>query len=262
MELHTLGVRTGYDQNDVIEFARALTGWSVGGLGPMAAKDNVEVGAFMFRPGIHEPGARTIIGKHYGQGGEAQARAVLRDLAQSPATAKHVSTKLARHFVADDPPPTLVDRMSRAYLSSHGHLATVYRVMIDAPESWAPGGPKFKTPWDWTVSALRGLDRRDLGKMDAAPMLSQLGQPVWRPGSPAGYDDMSASWAAPDALMRRVEIAQRFAAQAEGQLDAREIAPKLLPGTLTPATTTALSQAESGPTALALLLVSPEFQRR
>jgi uncharacterized protein (DUF1800 family) len=64
MELHTLGVRTGYDQNDVIEFARALTGWSVGGLGPMAAKDNVEVGAFMFRPGIHEPGARTIMGKH------------------------------------------------------------------------------------------------------------------------------------------------------------------------------------------------------
>ncbi|MBW8834365.1 MAG: DUF1800 domain-containing protein, partial [Burkholderia sp.] len=147
MELHTLGVRTGYDQNDVVEFARALTGWSVGGLGPMAAKDNVEVGAYMFRPGIHQPGARTIIGKNYNQSGEAQARAVLHDLALSPATAKHVSTKLARHFVADDPPPALVERMSQAYLSSHGHLAAVYRVMIEAPESWAPGEPKFKTPW-------------------------------------------------------------------------------------------------------------------
>ncbi len=262
MELHTLGVRTGYDQADVTEFARALTGWSVGGLGPMAAKDNVQVGEFMFRPGIHEPGTRTIIGKHYGEDGEGQARAVLRDLALSPATATHISTKLARHFVADDPPPALVARMSQAYLSNHGQLGDVYRVMIEAPESWAPGEPKFKTPWDWTVSALRGLGRKDLGKMDAAPVLSQLGQPIWRPGSPAGFDDNSASWAAPDALMRRVELAQRFAAQAGGQVDARELAPKLLPGQLTPATATALSQAESGPTALALLLVSPEFQRR
>jgi len=262
LELHTLGVRTGYGQNDVIEFARALTGWSVGGLGPMAAKDDVEVGAFMFRPGIHEPGARTIMGKSYGEAGEAQARAVLRDLALSPATATHISTKLARHFVADDPPPALVDAMREAYLRSGGDLALVYRAMIQAPESWAPGYPKFKTPWDWTVSALRGLGRTDLSKMDAAPLLTQLGQSIWKPGSPAGFDDTSASWAAPDALMRRVEIAQRFAAQAGGQLDARELAPRLLPGEITPATATALAQAESGPTALALLLVSPEFQRR
>jgi len=262
MELHTLGVRTGYDQADVVEFARALTGWSVGGLGPMAAQDNVDVGAFMFRPGIHEPGDRTIIGKQYGQSGEAQARAVLRDLALSPATAKHISTKLARHFVADDPPPALVDRMSQAYLSSRGHLPAVYRAMIDSQETWEPGPSKFKSPWDWTVSALRGVGRRDLGKMDAAPLLTQLGQPVWRPGSPAGYDDLSASWAAPDALMRRVELAQRFAASAGNELDARQLAPRLLPGQVTPATATALAQAESGATALALLLVSPEFQRR
>jgi uncharacterized protein (DUF1800 family) len=262
MELHTLGVRTGYDQADVTEFARALTGWSVGGLGPMAAKDNVEVGAFMFRPGIHEPGERTIIGKRYSGSGEGQARAVLHDLALAPATAMHVSTKLARHFVADDPPPALVDRMTEAYLSNRGHLPSVYRVLIDAPESWAPGEPKFKTPWDWTVSALRGLGRKDLGKMDVAPMLNQLGQPIWRPGSPAGFDDLSASWAAPDALMRRVELAQRFAAAAGGQVDARTLAPRLLPDQVTPATTTALAQAESGATAIALLLVSPEFQRR
>ena len=197
MELHTLGVRTGYDQADVVEFARALTGWSVGGLGPMAAKDDVEVGAFMFRPGIHEPGERTIIGKSYGQTGEAQARAVLHDLAASPATARHLSTKLARHFVADDPPLGLIERMSRAYLASRGDLPAVYKVLIEAPEAWNPTPAKFKTPWDWTVSALRGIGKSDLGKMDAAPMLNQLGQPVWRPGSPAGYDDLSASWAAP-----------------------------------------------------------------
>jgi uncharacterized protein (DUF1800 family) len=152
--------------------------------------------------------------------------------------------------------------MTAAYLSSHGHLPAVYRVLIDAPEAWAAGQAKFKTPWDWTVSALRGLGRTDLGKMDAAGMLNQLGQPIWKPGSPAGFDDLSASWAAPDALMRRVELAQRFAAAAGGQIDARELAPRLLAGQVTPATTTALAQAESGATALALLLVSPEFQRR
>jgi uncharacterized protein (DUF1800 family) len=152
--------------------------------------------------------------------------------------------------------------MSRAYLSSRGDLPAVYKVLIEAPETWAPAPAKFKTPWDWTVSALRGIGRSDLGKMDAAPMLNQLGQPVWRPGSPAGYDDLSASWAAPDALMRRVELAQRFASAAGHDLDARDLAPRLLPGQVTPATATALAQAESAPTALALLLVSPEFQRR
>jgi len=262
MELHTLGVRTGYDQGDVTEFARAMTGWSVGGLGPMAAKDNVELGAFMFRPGIHEPGERTIMARRYDDAGEGQARAVLHDLATSPATARHIATKLARHVVADDPPPALVDRMTQAYLSNRGHLPAVYRVLIDAPEAWAPGAHKFKTPWDWTVSSLRAIGRRDLGKIDAAAMLNQLGQPVWRPGSPAGYDDLSASWAAPDALMRRVELAQRFAAGAGGQIDARVLAPKLLPGQVTEATQAALAQADSAPTALALLLVSPEFQRR
>jgi uncharacterized protein (DUF1800 family) len=262
MELHTLGVRTGYTQADVTEFARALTGWTLGGLGQLGKRDGIKPGEFMFRDPIHEPGDRTIMGKLYPAGGEAQGLAVLRDLATSPATARHISTKLARHFVADDPPPALVDRMARAFLESGGDLPTVYRVLIEAPEAWAVTGTKFKTPWDWTVSSLRGLGRRDTLKSDFASVFIQLGQPVWRAGSPAGYDDLSASWAAPEALMERVELAQRFAMQAGGQLDARALAPQLLPGTLSHATTTALAQAESGPAALTLLLVSPEFQRR
>jgi uncharacterized protein (DUF1800 family) len=262
MELHTLGVRSGYDQADVTEFARAMTGWTIGGLGPTGQRDAVRNGTFLFRDRIHEPGARTIMGKAYPAGGEKQALAVLHDLAAAPATAKHISTKLARHFVSDTPPQPLVDRMTMAYLESRGDLSSVYRVLIAAPEAWTNDAPKFKSPWDWTVSALRGLGRRDIAKADYSSTLSLLGQPIWRPGSPAGYDDVSASWAAPEALMSRLELAQRFAAQAGGQVDARTLAPKLLPGTLTPATATALAQAESGPTAIALLLVSPEFQRR
>jgi uncharacterized protein (DUF1800 family) len=262
MELHTLGVRTGYSQADVTEFARALTGWTLGGLGQMGKRDGIKPGEFLFRDPIHEPGDRTIMGKLYPAGGEEQGLAVLRDLAASPATARHISTKLARHFVADTPPPALVDRMTRAFLDSKGDLPTVYRVLIDAPEAWAATGTKFKTPWDWTVSSLRGLGRREILKTDFASTFYLLGQPVWRAGSPAGYDDMSASWAAPEALMARLELAQRFAMQVGPQVDARAIGPKLLPGTLTPATTIALAQAESGPAALTLLLVSPEFQRR
>jgi uncharacterized protein (DUF1800 family) len=261
MELHTLGVRTGYDQSDVTEFARALTGWSIAGMGPMAARDPAGGDGFVFRAGLHEPGARRIMGRRYDQPDEQQARAILSDLARSPATARHIATKLARHFVADDPPPALVDRLAATFLDSGGDLPALYRVLIDAPQAWAQAEPKFKTPWEWAVSAFRGLGRRDLGKVDGTALFNQLGQPIWRPGSPAGYDDIAATWAAPGALMRRVELAQRFAAAA-GPIDARALAPTLLPGVLTPATATALAQAESGATALALLLVSPEFQRR
>ncbi|WP_250484412.1 DUF1800 family protein [Caballeronia sp. GaOx3] len=265
MELHTLGVRSGYTQADVTEFARALTGWSLGAMTSNAAKnpnDPTPPGAFVFRPRLQEPGVRTVMGKQYAQTDEAQPLAVLHDLANSPATAHHVAEKLARHFVADTPPPALVDRLARVFSDTGGDLPSVYRALADAPEAWPSAPAKFKTPWDWTVSSLRGLGRIDLQGVRAAPLLTQLGQQVWRPGSPAGYDDIAASWAAPDALVRRVELAQRFAARAGDRLDARTLGPQLLPGALSDATASAVSRAESAPTALALLLVSPDFLRR
>ncbi|WP_116138758.1 DUF1800 domain-containing protein [Trinickia diaoshuihuensis] len=258
MELHTLGVRTGYTQSDVTEFARALTGWSVVGAKGMGGTP----GSFVFREPLHEPGERTIMGRTYAQAGEAQAQAVLRDLAAAPATAHHIAAKLARHFAGDDPSPALAARLAQAFASSGGDLPTVYRALIASPEPWTSTPVKFKTPWDWTLSALRGLGASDLGGVKAAPLLTQLGQPVWRPGSPAGYDDIAASWAAPDALMRRVELAQRIAARVGDRVDARTLAPKLTVDSLDPATALAISRAESAQTALALLLVSPDFQRR
>ena len=264
MELHTLGVRTGYTQADVTEFARALTGWTVGGLGrgPAARFVGGSGGQFQFAPVLHEPGARTIMGKRYGQEGEAQARAVLLDLAASPATAKHLATKLARHFAGDDPPPALVDRLSRAYLSSGGDLPALYRALIESPEPWAAKPLKFKTPWEWSVSVLRAVGSRDLDPKMAAGVLRQLGQPTWQPGSPAGWDDIAASWAGPDALVRRVEVAQRVAAKAAATIDARALADKLFGGSLSEPTRTAIARAESPAEGLALLLVSPEFVRR
>jgi uncharacterized protein (DUF1800 family) len=259
LELHTLGVRSGYSQGDVTEFARALTGWTVGGLGRLPALQAAGPG-FTFAEAVHEPGARTVLGRRYAQTGEAQAQAVLNDLAVHPATARHVATKLARHFAADDPPPGLVSRLEAAFLSSGGDLPTVYRVLVEAPEAWGTS-QKFRTPWDWTIAALRGTGVTSLPGATAAAAFQQLGQAVWKPGSPAGYDDIAPSWAGPDALYRRVEVAQRIATRA-GTADARQLAESLFPAALGEATRTAISRAESGQQALALLLVSPEMMRR
>ncbi|MEZ0604272.1 DUF1800 family protein [Paraburkholderia sp. IW21] len=269
MELHTLGVRSGYSQDDVTEFARALTGWSLAGNpgnpanpGRQGIQPNAAPGTFVFRAALHEPGSRTIMGRRYDQPGVEQALAILHDLASAPATAQHIGGKLARHFVADNPPPDVSARLANAFERSGGDLPTVYRVLLDMPQAWSPVAVKFKTPWEWTISSMRGLGWQDLGNVQAAPILTQLGQPVWRPGSPAGYDDIAASWAAPDALVRRVEVAQRFASRVGDRLDARALGQTLLAGSLSAPTATAVSRAESASTAIALLLVSPDFQRR
>lgn len=261
MELHTLGVRTGYTQTDVTEFARALTGWSVAGMrGPQPG--NAAPGAFVFRPALHEPGTRTVMGRQYDQDDERQALEILHDLAHAPATSRHIAYKLACHFVADTPPPVLVDRLAQAFEQSGGDLPTVYRVLVESPQAWANTDTKFKTPWEWAISSMRALGWRERGELNAAPLLTQLGQPVWRPGSPAGYDDIAASWAAPDALVRRVEVAQRLAARVGDRLDPRSLGAAILPGALTAPTANAVAHAESAQTAVALLLVSPDFLRR
>lgn len=262
MELHTLGVRTGYTQADVTEFARALTGWTANGLGRGARADDGEPGRFAFRAAMHEPGTRQIRGKAYPQPGEAQARAVLHDLATAPQTATHIATKLARHFVVDDPPPALVGRLAASFQSTGGDLPALYRLLVDAPESAAYTAAKFKTPWEWLVSSARAIGLPDAGQMQVAAVMQQLGQPVWRPGSPAGYDDIAATWAAPAALMRRVEVAQRMAGWTGGRIDPRALGGRILPQALGAGTAAAVARAESLAAGLALLLVSPEFQRR
>ena len=266
LELHTLGVRSGYGQPDVTEFARAMTGWTVAGIGQapgarQAGTDGLP-GDFLFVPQMHQPGARTIIGKTYPAGGVEQAQAVLADVALHPATATHIATKLARHFAGDIPPPAMVKRLQAAYLKSGGDLPTVYRAIIDSPEAWAEAPAKFRTPWEWSIATMRALGQKTVDAQAMTGLMNQLGQPVWKPGQPVGYDDLAASWAGPDAVMRRVEAAERFAQRAPATIDARALAPKLFPGAVSDATTQALARAESPGQALALLLVSPEFLRR
>ena len=264
MELHTLGVRSGYNQADVTEFARAMTGWTVAGIGrgPGArGQDDSRAGAFLFLDDVHQPGDRTVMGKRYPAAGEAQAQAVLSDLAVHPATATHIATKLARHFAGDTPPPAMVARLKAAFLKSGGDLPTVYRALVASPEAWVTPPVKFKSPWEWYVSTERALGTTMVQPGVTVGMMNQLGQPVWKPGQPVGYDDIAGAWAGPDAIMRRVEAAERFAARA-GPVDARALAPTLFPASLSPTTAQGLSRAESPAQALALLLVAPESMRR
>src|ERR1700722_3865947 len=140
LELHTLGVRSVYTQSDVTDFAKVLTGWTI----RQTVSDPDHGGEFVYIKRAHEPGPQTVIGKDYDDTGTGQGRAVLADLARHPATAKHIATKLARHFVADDPPPPLVHRLTQCFLDTDGDLKEVTKVLVAAPEAWAPEQAKIK----------------------------------------------------------------------------------------------------------------------
>lgn len=260
LELHTLGVDGGYTQADVTEFARAITGWSIGGgQGRFAGGES---GRFFFRAGIHEPGSRTIMGHRYREGGIDSGLAVLDRLATEPATARHIATKLARHFVADEPAPVLVERLTRAFLKSEGDLPTVYRALIEAPEAWAQPLPKYKTPADYIHSAWRAVDLPVPEGPRALAPFDLLGQRTWQPGSPAGWPDRAADWDGPSALLKRVEWADQVGQRVGAQRDAQQLGPELLGATLGARTREAVARADSPAQALTLLMASPEFLRR
>jgi uncharacterized protein (DUF1800 family) len=266
LELHTLGARTGYSQTDVTEFARALTGWTVSGIakGPVARAIGLAdaPGNFIFADQVHQPGNRAIMGKSYSQQGLAQGRAILGNLARHPSTARHIATKLARHFEGDEPSETLVSRLQASFLKTGGDLKSLYRVLAQAPEILGAKQSKFKTPWEWLVSTHRSVDLGPATNGRLVQVFTQLGQPIWRPGSPAGFDDIAPSWAGPDALFRRAELSEQLTRRIAANADPRAIAVKALGNQLTPATAQAIARAESPMQGAALLLVSPEFLRR
>ncbi len=270
MELHTVGVDGGYTQADVTEFARALTGWSVSrgregaAAGQAGAADPGEPGAFMFRPFTHEPGVRKVLGRTYANDGEGQGQAVLHDLALNPATARHIARKVAIHFVADDPPPSLVGRLEGSFRSTGGRLDKLAETLIDSPEAWRPEAAKLKSPYEFLVSSWRvagtapELDQpqRISGAMNA------LGQRPFSAPSPKGWPDTAAEWAAPDEIVKRMVWAEGAAGPMAQTLDPNQAAREALGARLSPEAATAIARAETRGEAFAVLLMSPEFQRR
>jgi uncharacterized protein (DUF1800 family) len=260
LELHTLGVNGGYTQSDVTSFAQIITGWSIGG-GKGRLAGGIP-GRFYFRDNLHEQGAKIFLGKTYYEAGQRQGEAVLEDLAQHPATAHFIATKLVRHFVADDPPPAAVERVARAFVKSGGDLPHVYAALIEAPQAWDADARKFKTPEDFVFSTLRALNISPGKPEEVLRSFDLLGQRQYTPGSPAGWPDTSKSWDGSDALMHRVLWASRAADRYEQGMDPVDLAAASLGGYVRPETVTALRRASSSSQAVALLLMSPEFQRR
>jgi uncharacterized protein (DUF1800 family) len=258
LELHTLGVDGGYSQQDVRSLANIISGWSIGG--GQGRLQGGEPGRFHFRAVFHEPGAQVLLGKRYAEDGLAQGERALRDLARHPATARHLATKLVRHFVADDPPPAVVDAVAAAYLRANGDLPTTYRALLDAETGWHQPVAKFKTPSDYIHSAWRALQLpvtlRDLR------IFEQLGQRPLQPGSPAGWPDRSGDWDGAAALMKRLEWAQETGSRLGSRLNARQLAAESLGAVWSPASDQAVARAQDAAQALTLLLSAPEFMRR
>jgi len=256
LELHTLGVRTGYDQQDVTNFAKVITGWTVRNSG----FDPEHGGEFLFHPRMHEPGPQMVLGKDYRDTGMTQGLAVLADLARHPATAKHIAVKLARHFIADDPPPALVERLTKTFIETDGDLWKVSKALVTAPEAMAPERVKIKRPSEWVISYLRAEGFNMVDPRNLVPALNRLGEPPGRPPSPRGFPDENGAWL--ENLSHRLDTANAFAQNNAERVDPKDLLEIALGPLASAETRQAVARAESKQQALTLVLMAPEFQRR
>jgi uncharacterized protein (DUF1800 family) len=272
LELHTLGVDGGYTQDDVIALANILTGWSIDrGPAPRARMINARMGeaenGFRFYLPRHEPGAKTLLGRRYEEGYRGGVQA-LTDLAQHPATARHIAAKLATHFIADDPPEASVKRIETAFRESGGELMKVYEVIIDDPAAWRPEAVKFRSPVEYVTAAMRiaGGDRLDALDEKSVVAFMQtartMGEMPFAAPSPQGWPDRTEAWAGSDAVLRRVEWANTAARRFGAQSDPVALADAALGPLLNAETRIQITRAASQAQGLALLFASPEFQRR
>lgn len=258
LELHTLGVSGGYSQADVTNLARIITGWTVVGREGVLGFP----GSFAFNANQHEPGSHALLGKAYAQQGKAQGLAALTDLAHRPETARFIAYKLARHFVADVPPPALVSLLAEVFRKTEGDLAAVSRALLESDLAWAAEPTKIRSPQEFLIAAYRALGRKpDVGQIIGP--LAAMGQPFWQPGGPNGYPDGNDAWASAEGVKTRIDVAAGWGRQAAASVsDPRALTEAVLGPLASAETRQAVARAESRPQALALLLMSPEFQRR
>jgi uncharacterized protein (DUF1800 family) len=258
MELHTLGVGGGYSQDDVTSLARIITGWTYAGrLGQLGTP-----GTFAFNANAHQPGAQRLLGKTYENTGVAQGEAALADLARHPSTARFIATKFARHFVADDPPPALVARLQDVFGQSDGDLKALAIALVDSDEAWQMPMTKMRSPYEFLVAIGRLLGRMPEDPSRYLGGLNLLGQPLWSPAGPNGFPDSNAAWAAPEGMKLRLDISAQVASRIGETIDPRDLLELVAADAASSETRRTVERAESRQQALALLLMSPEFQRR
>jgi uncharacterized protein (DUF1800 family) len=258
MELHTLGVGGGYTQEDVTSLARIITGWTfVGRQGVLG-----QPGSFVFNANAHQPGPQRLLGKLYPAGGIEQGEDALADIARHPSTAKFVATKFVRHFVADDPPQPLVARLADTFTRTDGDLRAMTLALVDSNEAWSAPLTKMRSPYDYLIATGRLLAHVPEDPGPYLNGLNVLGQPLWSPAGPNGFPDTSAAWAAPEGMKLRLDIAAQLSLRVGNTVDARDLLEFAFADAASSETRRTVERAESRQQALALLLMSPEFQRR
>jgi uncharacterized protein (DUF1800 family) len=274
MELHTLGVDGGYTQKDVTEVARCFTGWTIEGL-----RDEPR---FAFEARLHDAGSKLVLGKTIEGGGMDEGLEVIHRLATHPQTARFISHKLARRFVADAPPDALVERAAATFRKSDGDIRKVLKTLFDSPEFWSARQAKVKTPFEFVVSALRatGADVQDA--RDVARRIGEMGMPLYLQQPPTGYKDTADAWVSTSGLLARLNFALDLAAgrvrgvradvralapgAGDGSELAQALAARLVPAGLGEQTKRTLDekagQSLDAARVAGLVLGSPEFQRR
>ncbi len=259
LELHTLGVDGGYNQDDVVALAKLITGWGV--KRPQERRGTGKDGAFVFRPYGHEPGRKTLLGKTYRGESVETGEQALRDLAAHPSTARFVATKLARHFIADEPTPATVSRLESVFRETGGDLRALAGALIDDPEVWDAPLSKFKTPNDLVISSLRALNATDVPDRAVVGGLALMNQFPFSAPSPAGWFDQTADWLGPEALMNRLEWMHSVGKRAPVPNTLRW-ADAILGPVLSEESRITIGQAQSQTEAVSLVFASPEFQRK
>jgi len=258
MELHTLGVGGGYTQEDVTSLARIITGWTFAGRQGQLGTP----GSFVFNANAHQPGAQMLLGKIYEATGLAQGEAALADIARHPSTANFVATKFVRHFIADDPQPALVARLRDVFVKTDGDLRALATALVDSDEAWKAPLTKMRSPYDFLVASGRLLARVPEDPGAYLSSLNLLGQPLWTPAGPNGFPDTSAAWAAPEGMKLRLDIAAQMGARLGNNIDPLDLLEFAAADAASIETRKTIERAESRQQALALLLMSPEMQRR
>ena len=261
LELHTLGVDGGYDQDDVLELAKAISGWSHGAI-RLPHDDSPPSGRFEFNKYMHEPGRKKILGKTYREKGVKTGLEVLNDLARHPSTARHIATKLVRHFVADDPPQDAVDKITSVFKQTNGDLAKVSYALIDLEAVWANPLSKVKTHYELVISTFRAGGRKNIMPMALADPLREFGQMPFSAATPAGWPDEASQWISPESLMRRIEWLEKIAGDLPANTNPSRALDELLGPVVSDNTRLWVSRAPSVSAGLGLVLASPEFQRR
>ena len=258
LELHTLGVDSDYTLEDIRQLAMAISGWSI--------TDESDSGhdGFIFRNKSHEPGSRVVLGKSYADKGVTQGEAVLLDLACHRKTAEFVSYKLAQHLIADEPPKELVAAMRDTWIKTEGNIKAVVTTLVKHPQSWDSQMQKFKTPREFVVSVCRAAHNSKTVEQSVLKValrgLVIMGQKPFGAVSPAGYSQLDRAWTGSDALMKRIDWVNLLSKRIRHTPQA--VATRTFDSQLSPLTVKSLAGAESRVQGLALLFLSPEFQRR